>query len=73
MLIFFVCFLFLAALFRYCVEYDLANTSLTTGILPVKFLSPSLQSYSAVRLEKTAAKPSCVMWCPKYEDDIEDK
>lgn len=57
---------------RYCLEYDLVNSSLTSGLLPVKSVTPEGATYCQTRLEMLA-RPTCLMWHPKRKDDVEDR
>eukprot|EP00599_Poterioochromonas_sp_BG-1_P007632 CAMPEP_0173138452 /NCGR_PEP_ID=MMETSP1105-20130129/3699_1 /TAXON_ID=2985 /ORGANISM="Ochromonas sp., Strain BG-1" /LENGTH=858 /DNA_ID=CAMNT_0014051051 /DNA_START=306 /DNA_END=2882 /DNA_ORIENTATION=- len=57
---------------RYCVEYDLLNSSISNGLQPIKMTSPEGLHYSSVRIEMTA-KPTCVLWHPRREEDVEDR
>ena len=57
---------------RYCVEYDLINSSVTNGLQPLKVASPEGLLYSSVRIEMTA-RPTCVLWHPRRDEDVEDR
>ncbi len=57
---------------RYCVEYDLATSSIATGVQCVREVRADGVSLSAHRLELTA-KPTAVMWHPRLENDVEDR
>jgi hypothetical protein len=58
---------------RHCVEYDLASSSISTGLQTVKIInSENGLQYSSARIEMTG-KPTCVLWHPRREDDVEDR
>lgn len=57
---------------RYCVEYDLLNSTMTSGVLPIKSIASDGSSFTSVKIESWT-KPTCVLWHPKRSDDVEDK
>jgi hypothetical protein len=57
---------------RYCVEYDLAASTVATGVVCVKSMHPSAATVCSHRIE-LAAKPTAVMWHPKINGDFEDR
>lgn len=57
---------------RFCVEYDLVNSSMSTGVIPFKSIASDGSSFTSIKIESWT-KPSCVLWHPKRPDDVEDK
>lgn len=57
---------------RFCVEYDLVNSSMSTGVIPVKSIASDGSSFTSIKVESWT-KPTCVMWHPKRPEDVEDK
>ncbi len=57
---------------RHVVEYDLQNSSITNGLQAVKLVSSEGLQYASARIEMTA-RPTCVLWHPRKEDDVEDR
>lgn len=57
---------------RHCVEYDLINSSISSGLQPIKIVTQEGLQYSSVRIEMTG-KPTCVLWHPRREEDVEDR
>jgi WD40 repeat protein len=57
---------------RYALEYDLVNSTVSSGLLPVKSLTTEGATYCQSRIEMLA-KPSCMFWHPKRKDDVEDR
>lgn len=57
---------------RYCVEYDLAASSVAAGVVCVKSVNPGTTTVCSHRIE-LAAKPTAVMWHPKIDGDFEDR
>jgi hypothetical protein len=57
---------------RHCVEYDLLNSSISNGLQPVKMITQDGLQYSSSRIEMTG-KPTCVLWHPRRDEDVEDR
>lgn len=53
-------------------EYDLKNSSLSTGVMCVKSANPDTSTVCSHRIE-LSAKPTAVMWHPKLNGDFEDR
>lgn len=57
---------------RFCVEYDLVNTSMENGVLTVSTVATDGTVRSALRIE-SFARPCCTLWHPRNEEDNEDR
>lgn len=57
---------------RFSVEYDLVNSSMSTGVIPCKSIASDGSSFTSIKIESWT-KPTCVLWHPKRPEDVEDK
>lgn len=53
-------------------EYDLTTSSLATGVVCVKSITPGSATVCSHRIEP-AARPTAIMWHPKLNGDFEDR
>jgi hypothetical protein len=57
---------------RFCVEFDLINSSAANGLQVAQGVGSDGVTYTSVRLESVSL-PTGLMWHPRRADDVEDR